>query len=207
MILTIGLIAAAFGLILIVLSVIGERYIAEIRGYLGEREIAKIIRDLGLPALHGFYATDSKGIHTQIDHLVKVPGGIIVIETKNFLGALYGQGHEKTWRHVNKGFRRTIQNPIHQNHRHVATLKEKFPDIELINLVCFNSGKFPKGIPSGVTTKDTITHILTTLEAAAETSPEVEKAWAELESLAVTQGSSHRKAHLAQLRERFNRER
>jgi len=197
-----------FGILLFAVCLVAERYIAEIRGILGERQVRRVISGLGYPAIHSFYAVDSSGIHTQIDHLVKVPAGIVVIETKNFLGSLYGQAHEKSWRHVNGGFRRTIQNPLRQNYRHVATLRERYPDVDLLNLVCFTSGRFPRGIPSGITTKSNLTEILTALHSAAVISPpELDLAWADLERMASAQTSSDRRAHLRNLKERFARQR
>jgi len=77
---------------------------------------------LGLPALHDVILLDGRGL-TQVDHLVRLPGGIAVLETKTYAGLITGVVHGKQWTQHLRGGRYPFQNPLLQNYRHVAAVK------------------------------------------------------------------------------------
>lgn len=200
--------AAGFSAWLIALTLFGVgailgRFIAPIRGYLGERLVRKVIRQLGLDARHNVIVTDAKGIHTEIDHLIRLPAGIVVLETKNYLGAIFGTQDDKTWTVAQGPRRKKIQNPLRQNYRHVATMKEKYPEVDFLNLVCFVSGRFPKGLPSGVTDRRSLAAILKALVAADVENPAVETTWRDICDRADAITPEDRRLHIEQLRDRF----
>ncbi|MBG9654902.1 nuclease-related domain-containing protein [Cytobacillus firmus] len=58
--------------------------------------------------------------YSQIDHVVITPYGIMVIETKNYQGTIYGGKDRKTWL-VNGKFK--FMNPFIQNYGHIQALK------------------------------------------------------------------------------------
>lgn len=64
-----------------------------------------------------------KGL-TQIDHVIVTPVGIFVIETKNYLGKIYGKQFDKDWTQYNNGQKTYFYNPIKQNYGHVMALME-----------------------------------------------------------------------------------
>lgn len=66
----------------------------------------------------------SKGKYTQVDHIVVSKKGIFVIETKGFVGNVYGNSHLRNWRQ--KSYTKDIEfhNPILQNRGHVLALKD-----------------------------------------------------------------------------------
>lgn len=61
----------------------------------------------------------AKSGYSQIDHVVLTPYGIFVIETKNYLGTIYGGKDRKTWS-VNGKFQ--MMNPFIQNYGHIKAL-------------------------------------------------------------------------------------
>ncbi|WP_100408115.1 nuclease-related domain-containing protein [Bacillus solitudinis] len=79
----------------------------------------------------------SKTGYSQIDHIVITPYGIIVIETKNYQGTIYGGKGRKTWL-VNGKFK--FMNPFVQNYGHIQALKgyldTKYSDV-FISMVSF----------------------------------------------------------------------
>ncbi|MCC6915193.1 MAG: NERD domain-containing protein [Rhodospirillaceae bacterium] len=203
---TFGFVAATFGLLLFAVGAVVSRYTPELRGWIGERRVRQIIKDAGFPSLHDVYASDGEGIPTQIDHLIKLPDGIAVVETKNFSGSIYGRSHDKTWTSVMGPYRRKFQNPLRQNYRHIATLRALYPDATFIELVCFVGGRFPRGLPDyRVTTGRLLSMALNSL---GRLDPNVERnatddAWSSLVLLAAHQGRAERIAHRASLRARF----
>lgn len=62
----------------------------------------------------------AKSGYSQIDHVVITPYGIIVIETKNYQGTIYGKKARKTWL-VNGTLK--MMNPFEQNYGHIQALK------------------------------------------------------------------------------------
>lgn len=75
----------------------------------------------------------------QIDHLVVGPGGVFVIETKNWGGRIAGGARDATWTQEGDGARplRRHENPVLQNERHVRVLGACLraggvPDVPLI---------------------------------------------------------------------------
>ncbi|WEG16706.1 nuclease-related domain-containing protein [Alkalihalophilus pseudofirmus] len=62
----------------------------------------------------------AKSGYSQVDHVVITPYGMIVIETKNYQGTIYGGKGRKTWL-VNGKFK--MMNPFIQNYGHIQALK------------------------------------------------------------------------------------
>lgn len=85
----------------------------------------------------------------QIDHLVLSRFGIFVIETKNYLGVISGDGRDRMLRRKVLGMRYKTRNPIDQNDWHIRYLIENFPAIRenqqaLVPMVVFNFSTFPR---------------------------------------------------------------
>jgi hypothetical protein len=60
---------------------------------------------------------------TQIDHVIISIYGVFVVETKNMSGWIFGNPKHRTWTQVIYDDRYKFQNPLHQNYKHVKTLK------------------------------------------------------------------------------------
>jgi len=74
-------------------------------------------------AVHNVTVQVSDGT-TQIDHVVVSKYGIFVVETKNYTGWIFGKERERNWNRNSNGRSDSFQNPIRQNHRHIAALSE-----------------------------------------------------------------------------------
>lgn len=91
---------------------------------------------------------------TQIDHIVIGSFGVLIVETKNFSGEVYGNPAEKDWLQVKKGIRRSFYNPIMQNKTHVDNIRHIFAEEEIYNvkvysLVVFADKKLELNVPPG----------------------------------------------------------
>lgn len=102
-----------------------RRVRAELKGRKGEASVAEVLARAGLPALHDVVLRDRHGL-TQVDHLVRLPGGIVVLETKTFAGVVTGGVRDRHWaQHLRDGAVRTVfLNPLLQNYRHVRAVRE-----------------------------------------------------------------------------------
>ncbi|MGD6833057.1 NERD domain-containing protein [Sutcliffiella halmapala] len=64
------------------------------------------------------------GKSSQVDHVVLSRFGIVVIETKNYKGWIYGNENSAFWTQVNYQRKDKFYNPIWQNKGHIKALQE-----------------------------------------------------------------------------------
>ncbi len=102
-----------------------RRVKSELKGRKGEALVSEVLARAGLPALHDVVLRDSRGL-TQVDHLVRLPGGIAVLETKAYGGTVMGRVDDRQWvQHWREGEVRTVVgNPVLQNARHLRAVRE-----------------------------------------------------------------------------------
>jgi len=102
-----------------------RRVKAELKGRKGEAAVAEVLARAGLPTLHDVVLRDGRGL-TQVDHLVRLPGGIVVLETKAIAGVVTGGVRQRHWvQHLRDGAVRTsFLNPLVQNHGHMRAVRE-----------------------------------------------------------------------------------
>lgn len=59
---------------------------------------------------------------TQIDHVIVSRHGIFVVEAKNIDGWIFGDAKSPQWTIVKHGGKFRMQNPLHQNYRHIKAV-------------------------------------------------------------------------------------
>jgi hypothetical protein len=76
---------------------------------------------------------------TQIDHIIISIYGVFVVETKNMTGWIFGNPKQRTWTQIIYEDRYKFQNPLHQNYKHVKTLKSLLGlhNLQLYSVVVF----------------------------------------------------------------------
>lgn len=125
---------------------LGEFAVAvHVKLYLKEPYI--LLNDLTLP--------DAEGGTTQIDHILLSPYGLFVVETKNYMGWIFGGERQKMWTQkiYKKSFK--FQNPLHQNYKHMKVLEDVLSDIlapELMHsvIVFMPESEFKTAMPANV---------------------------------------------------------
>lgn len=129
-------------ILLIVISALLTIFEAKIKGYLGEKAVArrlsglpeqqyKVVNDVMLQTNYG---------STQIDHVVVSIYGIFVIETKNYKGWITGSEYGEQWTKNMYGKKYLFRNPLKQNYAHVKALEEKMnlSEDKFIPIVAFS---------------------------------------------------------------------
>jgi hypothetical protein len=96
-------------------GVLGEYKVNSILSSRLNNQKYTIIKDILLPSGEGT---------TQIDHVVISEYGIFVIETKNYNNWIFGSERSPTWRQQRFKAKYNFQNPLHQNYKHIKTIKE-----------------------------------------------------------------------------------
>jgi len=141
---------------------------------------------------------------TQIDHIVVSKFGIFVIEAKNIDGWIFGDARSPRWTVSKPGRKFQIQNPLHQNYRHVKAVVEFLgvEETKVHSMVMFwGECAFKTVMPKNVISSGYATYIKSfRKELLSDT--EVASAVKALRSGALPAGWSTRNAHLASLASR-----
>lgn len=132
-----------FFAICIAIGFIWGKLEAKVKGSIGERKVAKILKSLPEPeyrVLNNVMLTTSDGT-TQIDHVVVSVYGIFVIETKNYKGWIRGKEYSDTWTQNIYGHKYKLKNPMHQNYGHVKALQQLLgiPEELFVSIVAFST--------------------------------------------------------------------
>ncbi len=82
------------------LRLLSPRSRAERRGAAGEAQVSRTLRRAFTHVADDLILPDGRGGLTQIDHLVLTPNGLLVIETKNYRGLVFGRMNDPNWTQV-----------------------------------------------------------------------------------------------------------
>ena len=111
------------------------------KGKEGENAVKRTLERLSISPkhlFHDYYFIPHDDVSIQIDHIVVCKKGVIVIETKNISGELFGSESEEKWRQILAGGRITHEhyNPVMQNQTHIRMLSRAIGrNVPFINLV------------------------------------------------------------------------
>lgn len=129
--------------ICVVIGFIWGKLEVKVKGFLGERKVAKALNSLPeteYKVLNNIMLSTSNGT-TQIDHVVVSVYGIFVIETKNYKGWIRGNEYSDTWTQNIYGHKYALKNPLHQNYGHIKALQQllDIPEDLFISIVAFST--------------------------------------------------------------------
>jgi Nuclease-related domain len=101
-------------------------------GAVGEARVAAELKRIGLPALHNVVLCGA-GWSVELDHVVRVASGIVVLETKTFGGTIEGQLDSPVWTQRTVGGVELggLANPVLQNQAHVWALEGFLGDLRV----------------------------------------------------------------------------
>lgn len=99
------------------------------RGAQGEKIVKAELEKLHLSPktlFHDYYLIPHENASVQIDHILVCKKGVVVIETKNLSGEIYGNEADENWKQVLARGRITHEhyNPVKQNKTHVRMLSK-----------------------------------------------------------------------------------
>ncbi len=99
----------------------------QIKGWIGEFVVSMLLKNLDPEKyiiVHNILIKKEDGTTSQIDHVILSIYGIIVIETKNFKGWIFGNETNYQWTQTIYKHKSKFLNPILQNKGHIKALKE-----------------------------------------------------------------------------------
>ncbi|GBR00059.1 NERD domain-containing protein [Acetobacter nitrogenifigens DSM 23921 = NBRC 105050] len=165
---------------------------ADIQGQKGESEVRAILADSDLACGHDLVLPTRQGTATQIDHVVMVPAGIMVIETKRLRGRLSGDPRDDFWKQsLPGGWTGQVYSPVRQNAGHCeavyAVIRHIDPDIQVLSRVVLTGNpEIAPEIAGAVFTSETLRRELDALrnQPVAE---RIRRAWTRLSETALAQ--------------------
>lgn len=169
-----------------------------LKGAIGEAMVGGRLDQLFGEVLHDIIIPDGRGGLTQIDHVALTVEGLLVVETKNYSGAIFGTARDAKWTQKLGGRSYRFQNPIHQNYLHVSALQALQLGIPVQGQVVFtDKSRFPKGMPAGVSY---LSHLQQD-PTGASVPPAYLAAWEKLKQITRADGAARRE-HLASIRKK-----
>lgn len=144
-----------------------SRGIEVTKGFIGESIVKGILKNLpdDYYAIHDLILEKTQG-STQIDHVVVSKYGVFVIETKNYIGEIYGNDDRDDWTQIiltDVTYRRKrwktytyvtknkFYNPVRQNLGHVYEIKKilkGLPYLPIVSIVVFSNSADISGVKS-----------------------------------------------------------
>ena len=177
----------------------------EIKGRRGEDAVIVVVARLGYPALHDVILPDDLGL-TQVDHLVRLPHGIAVLETKALSGWVSGSVEWRQWtQHLQGGrVRATFQNPFRQNFRHTeAVARVAGAGVPVLGLVvATGSATFCPELKGAVVQLADLAARLAGMPAVCCDQVRLDAAWSRLQAAAADISPELREAHREHVRGR-----
>ena len=145
------------GASIIALSVIAfltRRYLKRTVEY---RTIKKIVKSLKGQFLNNVVLHDGIDSYIFIDYLIKLPNLILVINTYNYEGYLFGGESVDQWAQLVRYKSYKFDNPLYKLRESIQILNNRVRGAHVEGRIVFsNNGSFPKGIPTDVLLLDTL---------------------------------------------------
>jgi restriction system protein len=112
--------------LLIVVAILAFFKSPRFKGAMGERRVKRLIERRLNPAIYREFSNVTvpfDGGTTQIDHIYVCPFGVLVIETKNMSGWIFGGKNQAQWTQTIYRNKVRFQNPLRQNYLHIKALE------------------------------------------------------------------------------------
>jgi hypothetical protein len=171
------------------------------RGAAGEAAVSRVLRRFCAEVADDVLLPDGRGGLTQLDHLALTGAGLLVVETKNYGGLIFGRRGEPTWTQTLGRSRHRFQNPLRQNFAHLEAVRALAAGAPVLGLVVFlDRARFARDMPEGVLR---LTALPAALGPLSQSAPDarLHDAYRQVLAAAV-QGTAARREHLAQVRGR-----
>jgi len=119
------------------------------------RTLANVLDAIAFERIEHMVIPDGDQGEIQIDHLVLTAQGLLIIDVKDVIGAVFGSDKMQEWTVIAKDRRFTFANPQPALYDRIAAVREIVRQVPVAGRIVFLDGaSFTKGVPGLVTTLD-----------------------------------------------------
>ncbi len=148
------------------------------------------------------------GSTTQIDHVLVSQKGVLVVETKDYSGWIYGRYNAPKWTQVLYGKKSQFQNPTHQNYKHIQAIHEVLPTLPekmISGVVVFTDrSEFKTPKPNRVIHEGELDTFFQNMKTSNLASSQITYCLETLENTRMAQTEETELEHVQNLQQRFN---
>ncbi len=103
----------------------------------------------------------------QIDHLLLTAEGLLIVDIKDVSGAVFGSDRMQEWSVISHNHRFTFSNPQNALYDRIAAVRQFVSQVPVTGRVLFlDDAEFKKGVPSLVSTLDSLQEEFSELDVA-----------------------------------------
>lgn len=177
------------------------------KGIAGEALVGQALNKISDDVLHDIIIPDGKGGLTQLDHVLLTADGLLVVETKNYSGLIFGMPSDRQWTQKLGRSTHRFLNPLWQNELHIKAVQALKLGVPVFGRVVYtDQSNFPQGRPTGVSQLRTLQDDLSNQQSAGLPSTTYRAAWEKLKQQSRTDREA-RKAHLAGIAQKHGKDR
>ena len=145
-----GLLAAVLAAVMVT-SALLFLFRTQLKNWRQERNIRKVVRQLGVQSMKNIHLPDGTGGEVTIAHLLLGRDAILVIGVMRFEGLIFGSSHTDQWTQVINRRSYKFDNPDHYLQRQINAVRLIVPSARVSGWHLFGHGaKFPKDKPDNV---------------------------------------------------------
>jgi Nuclease-related domain len=118
-------------------------------------KLDKVLRDIAYERVHDLVIPNGDDGEILIDQLLLTSHGLLILEVKDFEGAVFGSDKMEDWTVISEDRRYTFSNPQHGLYDRIAAVRHIVRQVPVAGRVLFLDGAvFNKGMPGLVATLD-----------------------------------------------------
>ncbi len=142
------------------------------------RLLEKALQPLRADEVRSIVIPDGIGGVLEVERLILMEQGLLVLETYPLAGHLFGADHIDQWTQIIDGRSYKFPNPLRHVHNSMHALQMLAPKVPIFCRVVFTGeGDFPKGKPAEVSVIATLEHDLQAVIDAPKMATASNKAW------------------------------
>jgi hypothetical protein len=121
----------------------------------GSRSLSKVFSAIAFERIDGLVVPNGDDGEIQIDHLLLTAKGLLIIDVKDVVGAVFGSDKMQDWTVINDERRFTFANPQPALYDRIAAIRAIVSQVPVTGRLLFLEGAtFTKGVPALVVKHD-----------------------------------------------------
>jgi hypothetical protein len=114
----------------------------------GDRSLSRLFSAIAYERIDGLVVPNGDDGEIQIDHLLLTANGLLIVDVKDVVGAVFGSDKMQDWTVINEERRFTFANPQPALYDRIAAIRAIVRQVPVTGRILFLDGaSFTKGVP------------------------------------------------------------